>query len=86
LIKLVYEDGLSIIRASEIAGIRYPTAKTITDVFFKEQRIAKRSFRYRTKKNDLNSEIHKNNVRILKNLRKIILLASSLKICRHFVF
>jgi hypothetical protein len=47
LIKLVYEDGLSIIRASEKTGIRYATAKTITDVFYKEQRIAKRSFRYR---------------------------------------
>ena len=49
LIRLIYEEGYSIVRAAEATGIYYPTAKAINKVFKQEKRVIKRSFRYRTK-------------------------------------
>jgi hypothetical protein len=50
---LIYQHDLSIALAAELTGIYYPTAKAINKVFQKEQRIVKRSFRYRTKPSDV---------------------------------
>ena len=52
LIRLIYEDNLSIIRAAERLDIYYPTAKAINKVYKREKRIQKRSFRYRVKNDD----------------------------------
>jgi hypothetical protein len=43
---------MSIVRAAEATAIYYPTAKAINKVYKREHRVQKRSFRYRTKKED----------------------------------
>lgn len=60
LIKLIHENGLTIVRAAEMTGIYYPTAKAINKVFKNEKRIVKRGFRCRTKKNNYSLGINKN--------------------------
>lgn len=50
--RLIINYGYSITKASKITGIYYPTAKAINKTFRRENRIQKRSFRYRTKDDD----------------------------------
>jgi hypothetical protein len=61
LIKLIHEDGLKITRAAEIVGIRYPTAKAISNVFKRENRILKRVHYLSYKKNNKKLGIRKKN-------------------------
>ncbi len=67
LIKLIYEDGLSISKASDAAGIYYPTAKAINKVYKKENRVQKRNFRYRAKKDDHEIGIVRNKIPVEKS-------------------
>jgi hypothetical protein len=66
LIRLIYEENYSIVKAAELAGIYYPTAKAINKVYKKESRVQKRSFRYRTKKEDEASGVVRNKIPIEK--------------------
>ena len=66
LIRLIYEEGFTIVKAAEATGIYYPTAKAINKVYKREQRIQKRSFRYRTKKEDLEAGVVRNKIPIEK--------------------
>lgn len=66
LIRLIYEDGLSIVKAAEATGIYYPTAKAINKVYKRESRVQKRSFRYRTKKEDEAAGVIRNKIPIEK--------------------
>lgn len=52
LIRLIHEEGLSIVKAAEATAIYYPTAKAINKVYKREHRVQKRAFRYRSKKED----------------------------------
>jgi hypothetical protein len=73
LIKLIYEDGLSIVKAAEATGIYYPTAKAINKVYKREARVQKRSFRYRTKKEDEVTGVVRNKIPIEKLFVKDLL-------------
>ena len=42
LVKLIYEDGMSIRQAAIGAGIYYPTAKAINKIYISEKRIDKK--------------------------------------------
>ncbi len=64
LIRLIYEEGYSIVKAAEAAGIYYPTAKAINKVYKRESRVQKRQFRYRTKKEDQDSGVVRNKIPI----------------------
>lgn len=66
LIRLIYEKGFSIVKAAEATGIYYPTAKAINKVYKRESRVQKRSFRYRTKKEDDISGVVRNKIPIEK--------------------
>jgi hypothetical protein len=66
LIRLIYEEGYSIVKAAEATGIYYPTAKAINKVYKKENRVQKRSFRYRTKKEDEAAGVVRNKIPIEK--------------------
>ncbi len=66
LIRLIYEESFTIVKAAEATGIYYPTAKAINKVYKREQRIQKRSFRYRTKKEDLEAGVVRNKIPIEK--------------------
>ena len=39
LVRLIYEEGLSIVKAAEATGIYYPTAKAINKVYKRENRV-----------------------------------------------
>ena len=47
LVKLIYEDGLSIRQAAIGSNIYYPTAKAINKIYIAEKRIDKRQHRFR---------------------------------------
>ena len=47
LVKLIYEDGLSIRQAAKGSNIYYPTAKAINKIYIAEKRIDKRQHRFR---------------------------------------
>ena len=47
LVKLIYEDGLSIRQAAIGSSIYYPTAKAINKIYIAEKRIDKRQHRFR---------------------------------------
>ena len=47
LVKLIYEDGLSIRQAAIGSDIYYPTAKAINKIYIAEKRIDKRQHRFR---------------------------------------
>lgn len=47
LVKLIYEDGLSIRQAAITSKIYYPTAKAINKIYVAEKRIDKRQHRFR---------------------------------------
>jgi len=64
LIRLIYEEGYTIAKAAGVTGIYYPTAKAINKVFKKEKRVQKRSFRYRTKKEDLVCGVTRNKIAV----------------------
>lgn len=64
LVRLISEEGYSIIRAAEATGIYYPTAKAINKVFKQESRVQKRTFRYRTKKEDEELGVVRNKIPI----------------------
>ena len=49
-----------------MTGIYYPTAKAINKVYKKENRIQKRNFRYRAKKEDLDIGIVRNKIPVEK--------------------
>lgn len=66
LIRLIYENGLSIVKAAEATAIYYPTAKAINKVYKRENRVQKRSFRYRTKKEDEAAGVIRNKIPIEK--------------------
>lgn len=66
LIRLIYEDNLSIVKAAEATGIYYPTAKAINKVYKRENRVQKRCFRYRTKKEDEAAGVVRNKIPIEK--------------------
>lgn len=53
LISLVHVKKMSIVKAAKLTGIYYPTAKVINKVFKSENRIQKRDFRFRVKKNEM---------------------------------
>lgn len=62
LIRLIHEEQCSISQAAQKMGIYYPTAKAINKVFRKEQRVQKRDFRYRSKKDDSQNGITRNKI------------------------
>jgi transposase len=62
LIRLIHEEGMSIVKAAEVTGVYYPTAKAINKVYKNENRVQKRSFRYRTKKDDLEQGVVRNKI------------------------
>ena len=64
LIRLIYEEGYSIVKAAEATQIYYPTAKAINKVYKRESRVQKRCFRYRTKKEDQESGVVRNKIPI----------------------
>lgn len=64
LIRLIYEESYSIVKAADAAGIYYPTAKAINKVYKRESRVQKRQFRYRTKKEDQDSGVVRNKIPI----------------------
>ena len=64
LIRLIYEEQYSIVKAAEATGVYYPTAKAINKVYKRESRVQKRSFRYRTKKEDEASGVVRNKIPI----------------------
>ncbi len=66
LIRLIYEENQSIVRAAEATGIYYPTAKAINKVYKRESRVQKRAFRYRTKKEDEEAGVVRNKIPIEK--------------------
>ena len=66
LIRLIYEENLSIVKAAESTGIYYPTAKAINKVYKREHRVQKRAFRYRTKKEDMAAGVVRNKIPIEK--------------------
>ena len=68
--RLIYEEGLSIVKAAEATGIYYPTAKAINKVYKRESRVQKRSFRYRTKKEDKEAGVIRNKIPIEKLIAK----------------
>ena len=47
LVKLIYEDGLSIRQAALQAKVYYPTAKAINKTYISEKRIEKKQHRFR---------------------------------------
>ena len=47
LVKLIYEDGISIRQAAKGSNIYYPTAKAINKIYIAEKRIDKRQHRFR---------------------------------------
>ena len=47
LVKLIYEEGLSIRQAAIGSNIYYPTAKAINKIYITEKRIDKRQHRFR---------------------------------------
>ena len=47
LVKLIYEDGLSIRQAAISSSIYYPTAKAINKIYMSEKRIDKKQHRFR---------------------------------------
>lgn len=62
LIRLIHELGHSISKAAELTGVYYPTAKAINKVYKKENRVQKRNFRYRAKKEDVDIGIVRNKI------------------------
>lgn len=66
LIRLIYEEHYTIVKAAEETGIYYPTAKAINKVYKREQRVQKRAFRYRTKKEDEAAGVVRNKIPIEK--------------------
>ena len=60
---------MSIVKAAEATGIYYPTAKAINKVYKIEHRVAKRSFRYRAKKEDKEAGVVRNKIPIEKLLK-----------------
>ena len=66
LVRLIYEENYSIVKAAEATGIYYPTAKAINKVYKRENRVQKRSFRYRTKKEDEAIGVIRNKIPIEK--------------------
>lgn len=53
-------------KAAEATDIYYPTAKAINKVYKKEQRVQKRNFRYRTKKDDEEQGVVRNKIPVEK--------------------
>lgn len=47
LVKLIYEDGVSIRQAAISTKIYYPTAKAINKIYIAEKRIDKKQHRFR---------------------------------------
>jgi hypothetical protein len=66
LVRLIYEENYSIVKAAEATGIYYPTAKAINKVYKRESRVQKRAFRYRTKKEDEAAGVVRNKIPIEK--------------------
>ena len=66
LIRLIYEESFTIVKAAEATGIYYPTAKAINKVYKRENRVQKRAFRYRTKKEDEAAGVVRNKIPIEK--------------------
>jgi hypothetical protein len=54
------------VKAAEATGIYYPTAKAINKVYKRENRVQKRAFRYRTKKEDEAAGVVRNKIPIEK--------------------
>jgi len=52
LIDLIYNKGMNISKAAQVAGIYYPTAKAINKIFVRQKRICKKTNRDRTRKNE----------------------------------
>lgn len=80
LVRLITEEGLSIIKAAEMTGIYYPTAKAINKIFKREQRTQKRTTRYRTKKEDQISGVKRNKIPIERLSKQEINPAEALRI------
>lgn len=66
LIRLIYDEKLSISKAADMTAIYYPTAKAINKVYKKENRVQKRHFRYRAKKEDQQIGIIRNKIPVEK--------------------
>jgi hypothetical protein len=66
LIRLIHDELFTISKAADTTGIYYPTAKAINKIYKNEQRIQKRDFRYRTKKEDKESGVIRNKIAIEK--------------------
>ena len=49
LIELIYEQGMNISQAAKVAGIYYPTAKSINKIYLNEKRTSKKIHRDRSK-------------------------------------
>ena len=49
LIELIYEKGMNISQAAKVAGIYYPTAKSINKIYLNEKRTCKKIHRDRSK-------------------------------------
>jgi len=47
LVKLIYEDGMSIRQAAIASNIYYPTAKAINKIYISEKRVDKKKSRFR---------------------------------------
>lgn len=67
---MIYDLNHSISKAADLTGIYYPTAKAINKVYKKEQRIQKRNFRYRAKKEDSDIGIIRNKIPVERLIAK----------------
>lgn len=63
LIRLIHDEGYSIVEAAKEVNIYYPTAKAINKVFRKENRIDRKAFRDRpARKLILNTELENHHI------------------------
>jgi len=62
LLELIHKERLSIKRAAELAGIRYSNAKTINQIYMKEKRTIRKTFRFRLKNIDIGKKVERNHL------------------------
>lgn len=66
LIRLIYEENLTIKDAGARCGIPYPNAKAINQTYILERRTAKKTFRFRLKNVDDGYHVEKTQILIEK--------------------
>lgn len=64
LIRLIYQEGMTIKKASKQTGIPYPNAKSVNQIYLQEKRIAKKTSRFRLKVVDHGRRVERNLLKI----------------------